>query len=360
MQFDSDFAVSHIRSSDLRRSRPSGGEVSMKFCSKKQRIISVAISAMFTQEALASSICDKMGMDEAVLYGAPSGCKTTSCLARVMTDSNNNSYLCLDSSPGSNDCAKGRSWLQWPLNYDLYYKTRSNNTAVNSIVVVQESLTVREEHPRKEPGPVVLSRDHIDFACYEQQKQAYPPERIGPQAVSFNSYDYYHRNGDSSGPELIILKHDFHIKYQNDPNIACKNGLFGDDRVWTNGEERRPLFLLYNRADFSKSVGQIASTRLIPGFDRAFASDEFAESKPVGVAQFRVHMTSYKKLPKESGCIAFLAPTHTVALKQPETRAIELDLALRDLEALQTASLMDLFRPHTWKFPIHDQTDSRF
>ena len=327
---------------------------------KRRLIVAAAVSSIFCHQALAASLCDKMGMDAAELYSVPPGCTNTGCLWRIATDLNNNSYLCLDSSANSKDCARGRSWMQWPLNYTLYYKTRSNESAVNSVVVIQESLTVQEAQLRKEPGPVVLSRDAIDFACYDQQKQQYPSEKIGPQAVSFSSYDYYHRTGDFSGSEFVILKHDFHIKYQNDPAIACRNGFLRNEGVWTNDEYRRPLFLLYDRGNFSSSVGRIASNRLIPGIGSAFASDQYGEARPTGVAQFKVHMTSYKKLPNESGCVSFVAPTHTVGLTQPETRAIELDLTMRDLEALQTASLMDLLKPHTWRFPIHAEGDSRF
>jgi hypothetical protein len=305
--------------------------------------------------AVAESLCETMlpAITAPGLYAARSDCNNPSCLQKVITLPSGESYL-------STLSYTGQSPLTKPYDYAFLFKT-SQSKVSNSIVVVQQKLVSANfygDGHRKRIASVVLSRDRTDFACYPNQASSYPvstdPSGLVPvRQVAFENFDYYHRYGQAFNDDAKLLVREFHIKYQNDPAQACswRHG------VWTNDSARRPLFLLNDRANFPSSfLGELYGRLLQPAVAGAIGSAFGAESSDTAdlhrFVQFKVHMTNYRKAPGESGCFSFLVSTHTGGRPQQQLPLKEVDIALRDLEELQTTSVPQRYEPQIWQFQI--------
>jgi len=85
----------------------------------------------------------------------------------------------------------------------------------------------------------------------------------------------------------------------------------------------------------SRVTGPFAGVPVIGAFASALAG-ESGEPKPTQFAQFKVHMTSYKVKPGESGCFSFTVVTDPAGM--PNLPLKQVDVTLRDLELLQNLS----------------------
>ena len=275
----------------------------------------------------AQSPCASTGgaMSAPGLYLAPVGCDASNCFKRV--DNMGGQTACESGGP----CVLNSAYDH----YNFVVRTSPAPVNLNSVVVVQQYFSSKEEKRGNKLGRVVVSRDRTPFACHFgiDYRVEYPGSGKY-SSVPFDKYENYHRYG-ATPPDALLLPNEFHIRYNIHPETECHSP--GAVEVRTDDPARSRYFLLADRSDYSESrfsfVGRIGSAFWVgPGSANAAESETGAMSQ---YAQFAVQMTNYKSSVGEAACYTFSVPTHIRATGPAKLTIARVKLVLQDVELLE-------------------------